>query len=306
MTKEKEILTCKCCKQADITTMASDKLCNICFSRCKGAKECKRKEGEPAQLYSTSGSNVTSYVYKKCHEGPVKVIESQGLEIYGSSRIEAKENFYDFDLVIGLGEKVEPSLHVYAKLKSVGLERLIEKWYKQPEHIVLGWPDMGVPLLSREFWLELVEILRKKGRDRARHSNVYKVLFHCMGGHGRTGTALSIMGAFVGGWDSHLIATMRVLYCEHGVESQGQVGYIEKITGIPGNGDKGFKEASYGKDKKEKTSKENKKDKDIMLAVDSVTKANGGVISEEEKEKVIGQVNDYFKDRKKWRKDYPS
>ena len=233
----KVALECTCCKLEDSSTMPSDGLCNFCFSNCKGKGGCTWKGGEKPKNYSYSPGS-----YKTCHKGPVLVIDNgEGLKVYGSSRSEAQSHFYEFDLVIGLGEKVTPDLNVYASVRSILLDRLISKYYKRTEHIVLAWPDMGVPKLSRDFWLELVEVLKKKGRDRNRSKNGYKVLFHCMGGHGRTGTALAIMGHLVGKWEGDLTDKVREKHCEKAVETDGQIKYIEKVCKVKlkkGNGSK--------------------------------------------------------------------
>jgi len=233
----KVALECTCCKLKDSSTMPSDGLCNFCFSNCKGKGGCTWKGGEKPKNYSYSPGS-----YKTCHKGPVLVIDNgEGLKVYGSSRSEAQSHFYEFDLVIGLGEKVTPDLNVYASVRSILLDRLISKYYKRTEHIVLAWPDMGVPKLSRDFWLELVEVLKKKGRDRNRSKNGYKVLFHCMGGHGRTGTALAIMGHLVGKWEGDLTDKVREKHCEKAVETDGQIKYIEKVCKVKlkkGNGSK--------------------------------------------------------------------
>jgi len=230
-------LECVCCKLEDSSTMPSDGLCNFCFSNCKGKGGCTFKGGEKPKNYAYSPGS-----YKNCHKGPVLVMDNgEGLKIYGSSRSEANSHFYEFDLVIGLGEKVNPDLNVYANVRSILLDRLISKYYKRTEHIVLAWPDMGVPKLSRDFWLELVEVLKKKGRDRNRSKNGYKVLFHCMGGHGRTGTALAIMGSLVGKWEGDLTDIVREKHCEKAVETDGQIKYIEKVCKVKlkkGNGSK--------------------------------------------------------------------
>ena len=58
-------------------------------------------------------------------------------------------------------------------------------------------------------------------------------MFYCQGGHGRTGTALAIIGALSNcippGVDP--VAEVRRRYCDLAVESAAQIEYIEAITG---------------------------------------------------------------------------
>lgn len=100
----------------------------------------------------------------------------------------------------------------------------LKRW-EQPTlvpEIVLDWPDMGVIALPREFWVELVGHL---SRLQAR------MLVFCIGGHGRTGTAIaSIMAAC--GWESaDAIAWVRANYCTRAVETVEQEQYVRIIAG---------------------------------------------------------------------------
>lgn len=257
----KEHLICKCCKEQDSSTMQSDMLCNACFTRCRcKADKCCKASPYRRVIKAPSGVSQVSHTYKSCHGGPVLVISSySGLSIYGASRTEAKDNFSNFDLVISLGEEnVDVTANIV--IRSIGLLRLLKVKPSNTEHIVLAWPDFSIPSLSREFWINLSRVLKKKGRDRIRTSpnNVYKVMIHCMGGHGRTGTCLGILGNLIGGWNSNLVERVREVYCHEAVESKRQIDYIEKITGI------------------------------IRIL------------------KSKSDIEDYFKNRSRWRKDYPS
>lgn len=167
-----------------------------------------------------------------CHNGPKLVIDHQGLQIYGASEPEAIANAYDFDLIISMTSvmfKTSGIRENSCRLRSEGLKRLIEQ---TPEVLSLDWPDMGVPSLGREFWVELVKVLKKKGNDRARFKNNYKVMVHCMGGHGRTGTALALLLHFIKGEEGDLVKIVREIFCSKCVETAGQIKYIEKLTGV--------------------------------------------------------------------------
>ena len=60
------------------------------------------------------------------------------------------------------------------------------------------------------------------------------VFVHCQGGHGRAGTACSILSYLAGVIikDSNPITFVRDAYCNRAVESDEQIWYVEAITGV--------------------------------------------------------------------------
>jgi len=91
----------------------------------------------------------------------------------------------------------------------------------------IDWRDQGVPKLKKEFWETFVGILKKESEKRP-----INVLFFCVGGHGRTGTALSIVCHLLEFSTGDPIEWVRKNYCKEAVESYSQVSYIEEILGI--------------------------------------------------------------------------
>lgn len=81
--------------------------------------------------------------------------------------------------------------------------------------ILVNWPDFGSPQCGTKFWQILAE------RIKARHM---PILVYCFGGHGRTGTALSILYGLWG--QSDPISHIRKVYCNEAVESPEQIDYI--------------------------------------------------------------------------------
>lgn len=95
--------------------------------------------------------------------------------------------------------------------------------------ITLDWEDYEVPRVDREWW----ELLLKGIRDLTGDAKELDVGFCCDGGHGRTGTAMAIMGCLAGliPEDKDPVTWVRQQYCEKVVETQDQIDYIAKITG---------------------------------------------------------------------------
>jgi hypothetical protein len=88
--------------------------------------------------------------------------------------------------------------------------------------IVLDWPDMGIVELPRAFWVKLVEQLTVTNAS---------MLVFCVGGHGRTGTAIASLMVACGWTSSDAIGWVRAHYCGRAIETDEQEQYIRWIAG---------------------------------------------------------------------------
>lgn len=96
-----------------------------------------------------------------------------------------------------------------------------------PALLKIEWDDGGVPYELDEMWWKALadHVIKSKG----------DVLICCQGGHGRTGTALSILLDLLGvcgneGEHGDAVVYLRESYCHQAVESESQIAYIEDIT----------------------------------------------------------------------------
>lgn len=89
-----------------------------------------------------------------------------------------------------------------------------------PEILRLDWTDMGIPPVGLRFWNELWDLLPQG-----------HTVFCCVGGHGRTGTALAAM-ILVSSKMSAEEATelVRKLHCKEAIESLSQEKYLEELA----------------------------------------------------------------------------
>lgn len=99
--------------------------------------------------------------------------------------------------------------------------------YRDRAVLTIDWPDYGTPLLGRDWWDCLIETIGKLPEGS-------KVGVYCQGGHGRTGTFLSILLYLAGivPFGSDPVAYVREHYDKLAVESDSQLNYIEAITGV--------------------------------------------------------------------------
>jgi hypothetical protein len=125
----------------------------------------------------------------------------------------------DFDLFISLNNT---SVDTPVRLLSVpdsmlGECPVLRTASPDKPQIAIDWKDFGAPPVPPSFFFELFKQL-KAGKAR-------KVAVYCMGGHGRTGTFLSLLYHAMGQKD--VIALARAVYCDKSVETPEQIAYLK-------------------------------------------------------------------------------
>lgn len=100
---------------------------------------------------------------------------------------------------------------------------LDERW-KPPwpyEHV--DWPDFGVPADASLLSASLRALL-----DRARAGGVVEI--GCLGGHGRTGTALAFLAVLTGTPPDDAVEWVRTNYCAKAVETDAQAAFVATLA----------------------------------------------------------------------------
>lgn len=92
---------------------------------------------------------------------------------------------------------------------------LDERWRPPWTHEHLAWPDFGVPADSASLTTALAGLL-----ERARAGE--RVEIGCLGGHGRTGTALGCLATMAGVPADEAVGWVRATYCSHAIETPEQ------------------------------------------------------------------------------------
>jgi protein-tyrosine phosphatase len=99
------------------------------------------------------------------------------------------------------------------------------RWQPPWLHDHLDWPDFGVPSNPA-----LVVTTLRSVIDRARAGEQVEV--GCLGGHGRTGTALACLAVLAGHPAAAAVAWVRANYCSKAIETAAQETFITRLPGL--------------------------------------------------------------------------
>jgi protein-tyrosine phosphatase len=93
------------------------------------------------------------------------------------------------------------------------------RWKPPWSHDHLDWPDFGVPTDLIQVTITLRSLLERAGQGQA-------VEIGCIGGHGRTGTALACLAILSGLPGEEAVAWIRDQYCSEAVETAEQADFV--------------------------------------------------------------------------------
>lgn len=185
--------------------------------------------------YGSQGAGKAATRYKTCgHRGPNAVFDINGATIWAGSEPEVKRALDEVQPEIllclnghmGRDSVLSEDLSITgeANIHLPSLSRYHDSRHQPDAVITVEWPDHGAPWMSRQWWESLVSDIERLPYD----SNV---MIFCMGGHGRTGTALTILGALAGviHADDDPIDYVRDMHCYSAVESRAQIKYLEDL-----------------------------------------------------------------------------
>jgi hypothetical protein len=101
---------------------------------------------------------------------------------------------------------------------------LDRRWQPPWPHEHLDWPDFGVPDDSAQVVAALRCVL-----DRGRAGEHVEI--GCLGGHGRTGTALACLAVLTGHPRGEAVSWVRANYCADAVETPAQEAFVLELVG---------------------------------------------------------------------------
>jgi hypothetical protein len=133
--------------------------------------------------------------------------------------------FADGTTVVGVRFLVDGP-YIRDRLPTFGLY-LDQHWAPPWDHAHLQWVDFGVPD-AIELRVALEDLL-----GRARRGEHVEV--GCLGGHGRTGTALACLAVLTGTPPGEAVGWVRAVYCEKAVETDEQRAFVAAFHQEPGS-----------------------------------------------------------------------
>ena len=123
-----------------------------------------------------------------------------------------------FDALDPYGRAEQPDYGLY----------LDDRWQPPWRHDHVEWPDFGAPPDATGLLLALRSL-----RERARVGE--RVEIGCLGGHGRTGTALACLAVLTGVPADDAIAWVRSEYCADAVETPEQEAFVSDVSTARGS-----------------------------------------------------------------------
>lgn len=111
--------------------------------------------------------------------------------------------------------------YVRDQLPAYGLY-LDHTWEPPWPHEYLDWPDFGVPDNSATVISTLTTMLQRAHDGES-------IEIGCLGGHGRTGTALACMAVLTGCPPDEAVAWVRRHYCPEAIETPAQVMFVHDL-----------------------------------------------------------------------------
>jgi hypothetical protein len=166
-----------------------------------------------------------------CHTDGTLIFIKDGTEFYAGKYSGVNKRSYD--LIIDLAKMVTAT--VSSTNPRGKIKEFADGLSVQILHI--SWPDYGIITWEKERFQELLAAIKA--------DKLESVYVCCVGGHGRTGTMMSILAGLSNAIpDGECPVTwLRNKYCDNVVESESQLDYVQKITGLTVTADPG---KSYG------------------------------------------------------------
>ncbi len=157
-----------------------------------------------------------------CHVGMVCILKVKKMRLYVGARQAALVNA-GWALRVDLSNTASPApLRVTATEPAKAFFDA-EIFTPAPLPVLeIAWPDQRAPRLTVDWWARFAANLAKIDGD---------VAMHCMGGHGRTGTATAILIKLYKSWktkkEPDIVTYLRKHYCAEAVETNDQLDYLE-------------------------------------------------------------------------------
>lgn len=205
-----------------------DDHCYVSGCMCKDYKRDPDKK--PSSSYSNSqrdtypswqghGYYSAGTPYVKCEHKPTLVIDGgkDGWKVYAGAKWDVQDKAGEHDVVLNC---TGTTIFYNHSVPFDWYEDVPRSGQGKATECLIDWDDMQAPALHPIFWKKLLEHLRKtKG----------KMLVFCIGGHGRTGTALVSLLIAAGWARKKALKYLRKNYCHKIVETDAQLKYLAYV-----------------------------------------------------------------------------
>lgn len=194
------------------------------MSKTKGQNKTGfSKQWQAKNKVGDGGKTVYGSGYSPCRHDPSPVFAIDGITYHACSGNKVDPR-WDGTLINLKGDthlvKPRPVVSVSADWEGILPVGGTDPWH---DTIVVDWKDYQAPPVGWEFWETLHFNLRE------RESNP---LLYCVGGHGRTGTAMCSLMLVTGYVDKvkEALDHIHKNYCEQAVESTSQGEYLYRLN----------------------------------------------------------------------------
>jgi hypothetical protein len=187
-------------------------------NQVKDANTSGTSTGQKAPMggvYSSSGQYQGDWHYAKCSHKPTHVIDGKSWGVWAGTKSDCLPYIYGHDII----------LNVSNGLDMIPKHQIPFKWAQKYEvchtkEIILDWPDGSIPVIPHIFWKDLKNHLS---------SAKAKMLVCCIGGHGRTGTAIACLLIACGYSAADAKSYIWRHYCKESIETKVQEDYIDLV-----------------------------------------------------------------------------
>lgn len=206
-------------------TIGSSNLCKTHLDAMDGRSAGKPGDWRPGPGGTGHGMTAGSYpgksgigLYQSCEhkaERPALTL-STGKVLYGAQGAKLHPSAVGhLDLILDCAGLVTAKSQ-FVKSRNARFRSLNQLAY--PDVVTLNWPDMTAPShIGIRFWSRLLEMLPQS------------TCVACVGGHGRTGTALASLLVADGMDPEKAIVEVRTKHCRKAIETPAQEAYIKSL-----------------------------------------------------------------------------
>jgi protein-tyrosine phosphatase len=187
----------------------------------RGKKKNKKGNKSMVKNWKSFAKEHGTVTYMSCRHEPTYVFGLDGIKYHACSKSKLPWTWGGVTLnLLGNNNLLETVQYIKTSPEWQDLEKFSEHDPPLEDCVVIDWPDGSTPPVSPEFWKAFHEMCVKRETD---------PLIYCIGGHGRTGTALaSIILTCSDKLNSPegVIHLIKETYCKKAIETYKQIKYL--------------------------------------------------------------------------------